>query len=328
MPFDRRAKFALIVACITLLVCGVGFQFAVDALKVYLRKEPVELRETFATLSRTVGDWTAYGEDEQFDKALLEELGTTNTIGRNYALNGNPRDGLLNVHIAYYTGMIDAVPHVPDRCFVASGMEPVTLSDVFPLTVDTTSWRQDSGPVNVATGQRYNLAQHRDAFTNRLESVPMPVGDLKIRMTEFLRKDKPEIKWFGGYFFIANGRTTANPRDIRMLAFMPSERYAYYCKVQIVFASANATSDDYLRLTSDFLSSFLPDLMMRLPDWRQVEAASQQPNTAQHGTPSANAQSPNASVAALPVAASPSASPSAPSSTPSTGEPKTANALN
>ncbi len=273
MPFDRRAKFALLVACVTLIVCNVGFQYAVSALNIYLRKEPIELRETFATLSRTIGRWTAYGEDEQFDEALLQELGTHNTISRQYVLDGSPRNGVLSAHIAYYTGMIDAVPHVPDRCFVAGGLEPVTLSDVFPLAVDTSGWREDPGPINAASGARYMFAEHRDAFTNRLESVRMPVGDLKIRLTEFVRKDKPDLKWFGGYFFIANGRTTANPRDIRMLAFMPSEKYAYYCKVQIVYAAPNATRERYLELVSDFLTDFLPELMLRLPDWREVEEA-------------------------------------------------------
>ena len=271
MPFDRRAKFALLVACVTLIACGLGFRYAVSALNIYLRKQPIELRETFATLSRTIGPWSAYGEDEHFDKTMLDELGTHNTISRNYALNGNPRDGLLSVHLAYYTGMIDAVPHVPDRCFVAGGLEPVTLSDVFPLHLDTSAWHEDTGPANLATGKHYMLADHRDSFTNRLESVPMPVGDLDIRLTEFVRKDKPEFKWFGGYFFIANGRATANPRDIRLLAFMPSERYAYYCKVQIVYATTSATREKYIDLTSRFLSDFLPELMLRLPDWREVE---------------------------------------------------------
>jgi hypothetical protein len=178
----------------------------------------------------------------------------------------------LNVHLAYYTGMIDAVPHVPDRCFVAGGLEPQTLSAVYPLTVDQSGWRADLGPRNVATGLPYMAVESRDAFTNQIELVRMPVGDLELRLTEFARKDQPNLKFFGGYLFIANGRATATPEDIRLLAFKASERYAYYCKVQFVYAAPGATRERFLELVSNYLSSFLPELMARLPDWQQVEA--------------------------------------------------------
>jgi hypothetical protein len=155
---------------------------------------------------------------------------------------------------------------------VAGGLEPQTLSAVYPLTPDLSAWRQDAGASNVATGLPYMVVETRDAFTNRVQLVRMPVGDLELRLTEFARKDLPNMKYFGGYFFVANGRATATPEDIRLLAFKPSERYAYYCKVQFVYAAPGATRERYLELVSDFLTGFMPELMSRLPDWQEVEA--------------------------------------------------------
>jgi hypothetical protein len=261
----------------------------------------VALRETFATLPRIVGQWRAQGDDLTYDEAMLEALGTRDTLSRAYAMQGEPSRGVLAVHLAYYTGMIDAVPHVPDRCFVAAGLEQQSLAARFPLKIDDSNWVIDTGPANIATGQPYRRVQHRDMVTGEVQPVRMPVGDMAIRLTEFARKDEPGLRVFGGFFFVANGRATATPEDIRLLAFKPSERYAYYCKVQIVWAAPDASGgagasnsgglvggaelgtprDQYLNMVSDFLKDFLPELMLRLPDWQQVERRQKAESTQQ-----------------------------------------------
>ena len=43
MSFDRQAPLALIVACVTLAVCGIGFRYAVHAANAFLEKKPVPL---------------------------------------------------------------------------------------------------------------------------------------------------------------------------------------------------------------------------------------------------------------------------------------------
>jgi hypothetical protein len=115
------------------------------------------------------------------------------------------------------------------------------------------------------------VVNHVDWLTGQVKPVRMPMGDLQIRLTEFGRKDQPDWSIYGGFFFVANGRVTARPEDIRMLAFMPSERYAYYCKLQFVHAAPGATREEYLELVSDFLQGFLPEVMLRLPDWQEIE---------------------------------------------------------
>ncbi len=271
MPFDRHARTALIVACITLLACSIGFRYAVSALNIYLRKEPVALRGSFATISRSFGEWQQVGEDAILDDAILQELGTRDTITRSYVRRDDHRNSVMHVHVAYYTGMIDAVPHIPDRCFVAAGLEPQSLPQVLPLELDRTAWKPDPGEPNHATGLAYELVEFRHPFTNQLMTVRMPVGELAIRVTEFARKDQPGLKFFGGFFFVANGRATATPESIRVMAFRPSERFAYYCKVQLSHAGTGISQEHYTALVEDFLHHFMPELMLRLPDWREIE---------------------------------------------------------
>jgi exosortase/archaeosortase family protein len=274
--FDRRAFTALIVACITLAAGGVGFRYAAAALNIYLRKEAVPLREPFATLPRTLGPWRAVGDDQVYDAAMVEELGTSHYLDRQYAREGNAFRGVLQVHLAYYTGMIDAVPHIPERCFLAAGFEQQSLSEVVPLEIDQSAWSIDPGPVNISTGLPYLLALREDPFTGALSRVRMPVGDPSLTVMQFGRTDLRGMQVFGGYLFIANGRTTALPRDVRLLAFRPSERSAYYCKLQFVYMSPDANRETYIRLVSDFLQHALPEIMVRLPDWQEVEGAQQQ----------------------------------------------------
>jgi len=271
MIFDRHAKLALVISCVTLLTCGVGLRYAVRALNIYLRKEPVKLREVFSTLPTVIGEWRQVGEDVRYDASMLEALGTHDTLSRAYARAGDGTRS-LNVHVAYYTGMIDAVPHIPDRCLVAAGFEQQTLPEVLPLALDQRDWFEDRGPPNLAKKESYKLVNRMDPIDGRAVEVRMPVGDMEIRVAQYGRKDMPNARMYGGFLFIANGCVTAHPEAVRLLAFMPSERFAYYCKLQfIAVGGASFTREEYVSLVSDFLDGFLPEVMRRLPDWQEVE---------------------------------------------------------
>lgn len=269
--FDKSARVAFVAACVLLLASGAGFQWAVAALNIYLKKEPVELRDRFDGISTTIGRYRAVGKDRLLDEATIEELGTDKYLDRSYAIAGSPRNGVLNVQLAYYTGMIDAVPHVPDRCLVAAGLTMRTQPENLPLTVDRHAWFNDPlGKVNVVTNQPYSVAQV-ERIGGMKTAVRMPIGDFALRTTEFGKLDQPDLRLYSGYFFIANGRMTPAPEQVRMLAFRPSEKFAYYCKVQFTYGARAATQDQYLSMVSDFLSDFLPELMQVLPDWSQIE---------------------------------------------------------
>ena len=83
------------------------------------------------------------GEDIRFDEAGVEALGTDLYLSRTY----RHRDSELpqvQLHLAYYTGQVDAIPHVPDRCMVAGGYIPLTPEPfTLDVDVDQSSWRVD-----------------------------------------------------------------------------------------------------------------------------------------------------------------------------------------
>jgi hypothetical protein len=277
MIFDRRAKPALIVACLTLIVCAVGFRAAIAALNIYLKKEPVSLRDNLSDIPRRLGQWEAAPADVQLAKEMVEELGTEQYLNRSYFLRTKTGSCEMGLHIAYYTGMIDSIPHVPDRCMVAAGFDAVSRPQVVSkLSVNTAAWIPSDVPPNRATGIPYSSLTYSHYITGKPVTVHMPIDDLGLRFTEFARKLPPKIDVFSGFFFVANGRTTPIPEDIRALAFDRTDRYAYYCKVQftMVRENADADADVFQQRVTDLLQSLLPELMRCLPDWPEIEARS------------------------------------------------------
>ncbi len=274
MLFDRQARSAFIIACVTLALCGVGFRSAVGYLNVYLKKEPIELRAHLATIPKTLGRWKDVSEARPVDAAVIETLGMDQYLDRLYVADDASGKGHLLIHIAYYTGMIDAVPHVPDRCFVAGGgLQLQALPHNYPLAIDRSGWREDPA------GSAYPLATFTDRITGRGVTARMPLGDFKLRTTEFLRANSPDERTFAGYFFIANGRVTPTPEGVRGLAFDLSTKFAYYCKVQLVAAGPDLEAEPFVTQAADLLTELLPELMRCLPDWFEVETAAEGTST-------------------------------------------------
>ena len=270
--FSRQGRWAFVIACVLLVLGGVGLQAGANALNVYLRKEPVNLRRSLANLPATIGDWSLLS-DYRVSEAAAEELGTELYISRAY---GNATGGLLNIHLAFYTGQIDVVPHVPDRCMVAGGLverhpEPVQ----YTLAIDQEGWRADAE--HEIDGEPYLISETKDWLTGVTEDVRMPAGELVLRTSEFVDPKKPEERIHAGYFFIANGRLTPNPGGVRLLAFNPSERYAYYCKVQFTARGGSDFDEQiFLSQVTDMLDELLAEVMRCLPDWAEVQIDDQQ----------------------------------------------------
>lgn len=271
-PFDEKAPVALFVLVVVMVSTAIGLRVAAQALNVYLQKEPVELRANLDVLPSRLGPWAMQGESRKFGAELVEELGTSLYVDRTYAIEGDPTAPVLALHIAYYTGMIDAVPHVPDRCLVAGGFNANGRPRNLELPIDLTGYPEDAGPVNAASKERYRLATRRDPLTGRSTDVRMPIGDLAIRTTGFTSdKLRGEAIW-AGYFFIANGRVAITPEDVKRIAFMPSERSAYYCKIQVLGSGKGLTDEAFVRHAATLIEPLLPELMHCLPDWSEVEA--------------------------------------------------------
>lgn len=275
MTFDRQAKYAFIIACATLAVCAVGFKAAVAQFGIYIRKQPVELRSLFDNIPTTLGEWEKVGESRRLSTEMVEELGTPFYLNRNYRKEGENDWSPVQLHLAYYTGMVDAVPHIPERCNVAGGMVAQSQPRTYALDIDRSDWSTDE-LLNIDRNEPYQTATRRNPITGRTETIRMPLGDLELRVTEFTIPDQPDLRIRAGYFFIANGGATSSPEGVKALAFRLQERYAYYCKVQLTMAGGpEFTAEEYISACSDLLEELLPELMRCLPDWSEVERREQ-----------------------------------------------------
>lgn len=259
-PAQRRAML-IVVGLVGF--SRLGMSVAMDALNIYMKKEPVPVRRALADVPRVLGQWEAIGDDQRLSEEFIEELGTDQFLTRSYE---DRRGRFLQLHLAYYTGMIDAVPHVPDRCLVATGgFDLDQLPENLPLDVDQSNWNQiDDSWFEVAI---------EDPLTGRNAEVYLPTGELSLRTSSFVRSDQPGTVLWGGYFFVANGKFAATPESVKSLAFNPSQKMAYYCKVQLVTQMKRRQDrSEFVDASQEFLEVLLPYLMRSLPDWRTLTA--------------------------------------------------------
>lgn len=278
MRFEGSIRLAFAAVVALLIASAVGFRAGVAALEIHLRKEAVPLRESLDTIPTKLGAWKRVGAESRLGEAMVESLGTNFYLDRQYAIDGDPAKGLINLHIAYYTGMVDAVPHVPERCWGAAGLTMVNQPTTVLLPVDRSKWDLNSGVKSLATGETYPRVQVVDPVTRRAEMVLLPVGETEASVTVFQDEKSPEHRLVGGYLFIANGRLTPSPYVVRTYAFDLSNRYAYYCKVQFsaVLPDDGKVVDRWKTLTADLFAELLPILMRRLPDWAALELSQSQ----------------------------------------------------
>ena len=276
--FNRGIVSAYIAAVLVLLGGAIGFREVIRKLDYYLMKQPVPLRSALDGIPRNLGEWKQVGKDAGFGAAEIESLGTDKVITREY--QRSTKDGkkqTIDVHVAYYTGKIDDVPHVPERCWATSGL----IQTVAPERVDLdigSSWEIDETIANKSTGELYPFVNRLDSIKGGLEKIYMPAGEIVMQATEFQSEDRPDERLVGGYFFIANGRVTPSAFGVRALAFNRTDKYAYYCKVQINFLGKAREEREifgkFEDVSADFLEELMPELMKRLPDWPAIEAGS------------------------------------------------------
>jgi exosortase len=260
-----------------LSVSALGTGYAISAYKYHLTKLPIEApggRTLASNLPRETDSWRTVGADRVESAEVLEELGTRNYVNRYYA-EKNPAPGarprVIELHAAYYTGQIDTVPHVPERCFVGGGLQQASSARVVPLDLDRSRWIPDPGapageePVFTArTSTRWS-----DSRGARVR-LPRGIESVGLRASGYQVPRVGEI--FAGYFFIANGGIATSANDVRLLAFDLTDDYAFYLKVQFNGSSAQGigSPEELAEVASDLLDELLPDLMMCVPDWVEV----------------------------------------------------------
>ena len=279
--FETSVRRVYVALLSILLIGAVTIPLVIAQLEIYLRKESVPLRRTLNSIDDDLGSWDRVRdgegnprEDTLFGEEMIEGLGTNLYLDR-YVTDGRHQ---VNVHVAYYTGMIDDVPHVPERCWDANGLTQSMSPRVIDLDLRFEGLRTEGTPVNQATGEPYSTV----TVMNLGEEFPvhLPVGDARMTVTQFDPNDqKPRLKQVGGYFFVANGRMAPGAKDVRLMAFDPSEKYAYYCKIQLTYVGTvdsgeedDAVVEEFIDIAEDLLPRLLPEVMKCLPDWPEIES--------------------------------------------------------
>ena len=266
-PTVRPMCIALLAIMVT---SAVAFPILIGQLEIYLRKEPVPLQSALDSLPTRLGRWTRRGDDYEMTATMTEELGTDKHLTRVYR---NASGDELTVHLAYYTGGIDDVPHVPERCFNAAGLTTLGATVVEPLELEFEG-AVPTEILNVKTGARYDRISTRHPVLGMID-VHLPIGEAEISVVEAKDPKNQRVTHVGGYFFIANNRYAARASGVKSIAYDPQERAAYYLKVQVTFqtkAGADEATRQYLPIVEDLLDELVPEVMQILPDWPTIEA--------------------------------------------------------
>jgi hypothetical protein len=271
------------LALASLVGSAVALSGVISSAGINLTKTPIYPADNrqLSSIPTETANWTRLGGDRIELPDVVETLGTENYLTRLYAHRSDSsgeRPVVIEFHAAYYTGGIDTVPHVPERCFVGGGLQQSKSSQILDLNLAGASWIVDEtvepefAGVN---GAIYSVRLPNDrAFTDapgRRVRLPRGVGPetpFRIKCSEFLLPDGSAF--YAGYFFIANGGTVASANGVRALAFDLSADYAYYLKVQVNSASVGSM-EELAEVSAGLIDELIGELMRCVPDWVEVQ---------------------------------------------------------
>ena len=287
--FSSRGFLAAVAV---LALAAVGLNAATEALQVYFKKQPVALRvkldDPQSGVPEQLGSWVMVDEQNTLDPDVQHSLGTKEFVFRTYVdTRAVPADvmalfkemttdpskaanrhallarvqeasphAVLSLSVTYYTGMVDTVTHIPDRCMVADGYEPRS-----PQTVTLPAGTYADGSPRQVQAQ---FATFEDQ-TGR--------GRMNRNVA---------------YFFHCNGGYEPNPVGVRVKLQNLFERHGYYAKVELMtdeparaLAAAGGSAESQRAAgaqkaqaaMADLLSAALPEVERCLPDWKEVKAS-------------------------------------------------------
>ena len=258
-PSARTSCMALGIVVGVLATSVVGMKVVTGVNKVWFMKEPVDLRRPLYSLRQNFHGWQHVREDPPLPADQLDELGTRQYISYHYRdlePDVDEPTARVRLHSAYYTGTVDTVPHVAERCFIGGGAVPHGKQTV-ELVLSGDRFRAD--------GEGYRAAC-------RLEPEGVYLPTLNIKATMFSYYPNPDARSapeYVLYFFVANGKYLPNPDLVRWMGFNLTDRYSYYCKVEMGMGVVEP--EVAVDRASRFLSTMLPEIMACLPDWQQLQ---------------------------------------------------------
>ncbi len=268
IPIDDRISpgakrgMALAVAGGFLATAMLGQAGILKANGVVMFKKDVPLRKDLGQLEHPTGHWRFMHQDPPLDKDIEDELGTKLYVNRVYEdtrLPSSSRERFADLHIAYYTGTVDTVPHVPQQCFKASGLVQVT-GGATTLNLTGDGYRENP---NDPGSFLHPVKDHGFG-----EQVRIPELDVKATFFTFADPKRNNRLVNVAYFFVANGKFMPGPNEVRLHGFDLRDKYSYYCKIQVTVQVED--KDEAMEQISSLLSEVMPEVMSCLPDWVDV----------------------------------------------------------
>lgn len=258
------AQPAFIVVSLILFVAAAGLNGATEFMQLHFRKQAVPLTRELKDLPEQLGPWRQMSIDEPLDADTEHTLGTDNYVFRHYVdtrlltqreldefTDKSPRQrmdllaklsllkprAVVNISLTYYTGLVDTVAHVPDRCFVADGFEPTH--------VDVEKW-------NALKGRK---------------------GDESLRYIVFEDQTpgRGSMSRNVAYFFNCNGEYMNDPIGVRRRLAYLFEEYGYYMKIETHVAKLSPA--EAAEVMNDLLAHALPEIEKCLPDWQTLTSS-------------------------------------------------------
>jgi len=279
----KRPGFAVVL--LVLLIGAIGINAATTGLNLFFRKEALSLRHAdgLKALPTRLGTWMAVPSAQTLDADMEHSLGTDKYVFRDYVdlsattggtafvatendikamdnmsekeindkLNairakGNP-NAILRLALTYYTGKVDTVPHVPERCMVADGFQPAKW--------DVYEWQLGKYPSGEPRHPKVRFIDFED---------------------QTLRGQQNRCVT---YFFNANGVYLDDPNAVRRRLQDLRTKYACFAKVEVLTLLpprlATALDVDAQRETDRnaaaeavkrFLTAAMPEVEKLLPD--------------------------------------------------------------
>ena len=267
-----------LMAAGVLFIAALTLNGAVQMMKLHFRKEPVSLRHPLDEIPQQMGPWLQVSKDEPLDKEMQDVLGTEKYIFRDYVdtrqigagelavlkkeiatgdisrhmarLRSDKPTSVLTAAVTYYTGLVDTVAHIPDRCYVADGFEPIDHAyPVLDVTPPAVLGSYANAPSRELTVCFINFEDQ----TPNTSTLPVNVA----------------------YFFQCNGTYESDPIDgVRLRLQDLTQRHGYYAKVELKTVMSDTIAAK--STMADFLRYALPEIERCLPDWAAVKRSEAQ----------------------------------------------------
>jgi hypothetical protein len=254
--------------CVAVLaIAGTSKEIVIEWTGAHLTKLPLALKNPLELLdAATLEPYKVINRHKITNKDVLEQLGTDEYI--QWELEDTKADKsspvrYCSLFITYYTGNLDAVPHVPEECYAGGGHQRIGAESVV-LNVEGLFVGTDINPESETTpetGLDKRIGARYIVFTGRGSNIWQASSKYSVL-----------------YFFKTNGAYASSRTEARaILGRNLFGKYSYFSKVEWKFYGVDSggkifpNKSETLVASEKLLSVVLPIVESdHWPDW--VEA--------------------------------------------------------